>query len=178
MWRLRANWAAIMRGMIYVTAWLAPPGLDVRRRGVRDRHLITARGPRIRVGVGRGEALARSAVIVRGTEGARGAGPRRCGRPGAAGFYAVAMTEQRLPGDVRLVLVERAGCHLCQDARAVLAEVAAATGQAYAIVDVDDSPALQEAYGELVPVILVDGIERGHWRLDAGRIRAALTAGD
>lgn len=68
--------------------------------------------------------------------------------------------------DVRVLLVERAGCHLCADAHAVLDAVTAATGVGWASVDVDSSPDLLDAYGELVPVVLVDGHERGHWRLD------------
>lgn len=76
--------------------------------------------------------------------------------------------------DVRLLLVERAGCHLCADARAVLEEVAARTGEAWVSVDVDSSPDLLAAYGELVPLVLVDGRECGHWRLDAAAIETAL----
>ncbi|WP_454296191.1 glutaredoxin family protein [Salana multivorans] len=76
--------------------------------------------------------------------------------------------------DVRVLLVERAGCHLCADAHAVLDAVAARTGERWASVDVDSSPELLETYGELVPVALVDGRECGHWRLDPGVIEAEL----
>ena len=79
--------------------------------------------------------------------------------------------------DVRLLLVERAGCHLCADAHAVMEEVTRATAQPWVSVDVDASPELLEAYGELVPVVLVDGEPRGHWRLDAATVVKALKAG-
>jgi glutaredoxin len=52
-----------------------------------------------------------------------------------------------------VVFYTRAGCHLCEDARAMLD----ATGVAYRSVDVDDDRELQRAYGERVPVIEVDG---------------------
>lgn len=77
-------------------------------------------------------------------------------------------------GDVRVLLVERPGCHLCQAAHAVLDAVTAASGEHWASVDVDSSGQLQEAYGELVPVVLVDGVARGHWHLDARVVLAAL----
>lgn len=76
--------------------------------------------------------------------------------------------------DVRLLLIERAGCHLCDAGRRQVELAAARTYQPWRIVDVDDSPDLQEAWGELVPVALVDGVEVGHWHLDADRIVAAL----
>ncbi|GMA32412.1 glutaredoxin family protein [Litorihabitans aurantiacus] len=79
-------------------------------------------------------------------------------------------------GDVRLILVERLGCHLCQDAHRVLDAVTERTGHAWVSVDVDASPELQEQFGELVPVALVDGRPQGHWRLDASVIAAALGA--
>ena len=76
--------------------------------------------------------------------------------------------------DVRLLLVERARCHLCEDAHRVLDDVAAASGQPWVSVDVDASEELLEQFGELVPVVLVDGVPRGHWRLEAAPILAAL----
>lgn len=56
----------------------------------------------------------------------------------------------------------------------VLDAVEARTGERWVSVDVDSSPDLLEAYGELVPVVLVDGRERGHWRLDPSPILSAL----
>lgn len=76
--------------------------------------------------------------------------------------------------DVRLVLVERPGCHLCGPAREVVERVARECGEEWVGVNVDANPELLAAYGELVPVVLVDGIERGHWRLDEAELRRAL----
>ncbi|QTE29152.1 glutaredoxin family protein [Pengzhenrongella sicca] len=80
---------------------------------------------------------------------------------------------------VRVVLYGRAGCHLCDDARVIVAAVAAAAGTGWAEVDIDaeavrDGGALQREYGEQVPVVLVDGVQRDYWRIDAGRLAAAL----
>lgn len=79
--------------------------------------------------------------------------------------------------DVRVLLVERAGCHLCEDAHRVLDAVSATSGERWVSVDVDSAPDLQDAYGELVPVVLVDGAVAGYWRFDAAAVRAALAAG-
>lgn len=90
------------------------------------------------------------------------------------------------PGrDARVVLFGRVGCHLCVDARALVASVCAETGDDWAEVDVDDPdlPALPggrsvfDEYSELVPVVEVDGVRQGYWRIDADRVRRALAAG-
>ncbi|MFC8193471.1 glutaredoxin family protein [Cellulomonas sp. NPDC057328] len=83
--------------------------------------------------------------------------------------------------DARLVLYGRAGCHLCDDARAVVRRVSAATGAPWAEVDVDvplpDGRVLADELGELVPVVDVDGVRRGYWRVDEARLLRALAAG-
>jgi hypothetical protein len=40
--------------------------------------------------------------------------------------------------------------------------------------DVDAETALAEEYGDRVPVVLLDGAEHCYWRVDEGRLRAAL----
>ena len=42
-------------------------------------------------------------------------------------------------------------------------------------VSVDDDPALRERFGEEVPVTFVDGAQHDFWRVDAERLRRALT---
>ena len=80
----------------------------------------------------------------------------------------------------RIVLFSRAGCHLCDDARDVVRTVADETGDRWAEVDVDapaaDGRDLLAAYGELVPVVEVDGVRQGYWRIEAARLRRALAA--
>lgn len=80
----------------------------------------------------------------------------------------------------RVVLHVRAGCHLCDDARVVVRRVAAEQGVAWEEVDVDaaaehDGGALRREYGEEVPVVTVDGVPRGFFRIDAERLRKALS---
>ena len=56
---------------------------------------------------------------------------------------------------MRLVLYSRPGCHLCDDARAVLDDV----GEPYEEIDIESDDALHAAYLERIPVIAVDGVE-------------------
>ena len=76
-----------------------------------------------------------------------------------------------------VVLVTRIGCHLCAEAAPVVAREAARAGAAYAERDVDADPDDLAAYGEQVPVVLLDGVPHGYWQVDPKALRAALRAG-
>ena len=77
---------------------------------------------------------------------------------------------------VRVTLYSRPGCHLCDDARVVIARVCDDLGETFAEVDIDSDPDLEDRFGEEVPVTFVDGKQHDFWRVDAGRLRAALGA--
>ena len=77
----------------------------------------------------------------------------------------------------RVRLYTKPGCHLCDDARAVIEAVCAETGESYDEVDITAGPESAElvrAYGEEIPVTFVDGKQHDFWRVDADRLRAAL----
>ena len=75
----------------------------------------------------------------------------------------------------RVVLMTRAGCHLCDDARAVVEEVCAGRGVAFSVRDVDSDPQLHRRYTDLVPLVLVDGMEHARYRVDARSLERALS---
>ncbi|WP_027795254.1 glutaredoxin family protein [Paraburkholderia acidipaludis] len=74
----------------------------------------------------------------------------------------------------QLVLYGRAWCHLCEEMRAAIEPLAAVAGARVEVIDVDSDPALQARYDELVPVLMCDGVELCHYRLDETRLREAL----
>ncbi len=76
----------------------------------------------------------------------------------------------------RVTFYSRPGCHLCEEAEAVVAAVCAELGERYETVMIDDDPALRERFTDEVPVTFVDGRQHDFWRVDAARLRAALTA--
>lgn len=77
----------------------------------------------------------------------------------------------------RVTLYGRPGCHLCDDARAVIARVCADLGESFTEVDVDSDPALLDRFGEEIPVTFVDGAQHDFWRVSETRLRAALGSG-
>jgi glutaredoxin len=76
----------------------------------------------------------------------------------------------------RVVLYAKPGCHLCDDARAVIDQVCAELGEGYDEVDITTDPALVARFGEEIPVTFVDGRQHDFWRVDVRRLRAALAA--
>ena len=85
---------------------------------------------------------------------------------------------------MRLTLLSRAYCHLCDEMLAAVEPLAAAAGATVAVVDVDADAELERAYGDRVPVLFAGepaaGDELCHFRVDLRRIEAALgrRAGD
>ena len=79
---------------------------------------------------------------------------------------------------MKLTLLTRAYCHLCDDMRAALAPLLAGRGVTVVELDVDADPALETRFGELVPVLILGdpdgGRELCHYYLDAEAVRAAL----
>jgi glutaredoxin len=74
----------------------------------------------------------------------------------------------------RITLLTRPGCHLCDDARAVIARVAEQAGVGWAERDITGSAEDLAAYSDMVPVTFVDGVQHDFWRVSEDRLRAAL----
>ena len=77
-------------------------------------------------------------------------------------------------GEPRVLVLTRPGCHLCEEAIAVVESIVAETGDSYEERNVDRDPELLRSYNEQVPVIFVDGRQHDFWRVDPDRLRAAL----
>jgi hypothetical protein len=75
-----------------------------------------------------------------------------------------------------ITLLTRPGCHLCDDARSVIASVAAELGVPWHERDITESDGDLRAYGDMIPVTLIDGVQHDFWRVSEPRLRAALTA--
>ncbi|HWM03404.1 MAG TPA: glutaredoxin family protein [Actinophytocola sp.] len=75
-----------------------------------------------------------------------------------------------------VTVVSRQGCHLCEVAEADVARICAELAVEWRVEDVDTDAALLAEYGDRVPVILIDDVEHGYWRLEEDRFRAALAS--
>lgn len=78
------------------------------------------------------------------------------------------------PQEPRITMLGRPGCHLCDEARAVIAAVAAECGVCWSEHDITQSDEQLNQYRDMVPVTFVDGVQHDFWRVSADRLRAAL----
>ena len=77
---------------------------------------------------------------------------------------------------MRLVLYGRDGCHLCDEARAVLERVRRDTPFALVERDIEADDALLRRYLERIPVVALDGRELFDFFVDEDALRAALSS--
>lgn len=76
---------------------------------------------------------------------------------------------------VTVTLIGKPGCHLCDDARAVVTEVVAGReGVELVELSIVDDDALHARYWDEIPVVLLDDAVHTIYRVDAERLRAAL----
>ena len=78
------------------------------------------------------------------------------------------------PDAARVVVLVRQGCHLCEDALAVVDAVCRDASETWSSVDVDSDPTLRARWTDHVPVTFVDGVQHSLWFVDADALRAAL----
>ena len=79
---------------------------------------------------------------------------------------------------VRLRLISRSGCHLCEEMRREVDALLAERPRQWEIVDVDSDPELSRRYGEVIPVLFVNGTLFARVRLPrlASRLRLLRAA--
>ncbi|MGW2602072.1 glutaredoxin family protein [Streptomyces klenkii] len=79
------------------------------------------------------------------------------------------------PADSTVTLIGKPGCHLCDAAEAVIADVCGELGARWEKKDITQDEELHRKYWEQIPVVLVDGAQHDFWRVDPDRLRKALT---
>jgi glutaredoxin len=72
----------------------------------------------------------------------------------------------------QVVIYTRRGCHLCEEAEAMLLRL----GLRPRLVDIDADPSLRERYSDCVPVVEIDGRERFRGRVNEVLLRRIVAA--
>ena len=75
-----------------------------------------------------------------------------------------------------VVFYTRAGCHLCDNARAIVEEVRTRKPFSLTFVDLDVDAAAREKYWDKIPVVEVDGRLHAKYRVDAQAFERRLDA--
>ena len=82
------------------------------------------------------------------------------------------------PKPVALKLLSKPGCHLCDDARAVIDRVRDELSPRYLtsleVVNILGDEHLASMYSEDIPVLFVNGKQHAVWKVDETRLTAAI----
>lgn len=76
-----------------------------------------------------------------------------------------------------ITLYSKPGCHLCEDAKAALISLAADYEVSLEEKDITQDASLFEKYRYTIPVMIVDGEIELECRIDATKLRRALSEG-
>jgi glutaredoxin len=76
----------------------------------------------------------------------------------------------------RLTLLGKPGCHLCEEARAVIAAVGERHPFELEEVDITRDPELERRYRERIPVIVIDGKEALELVIDPTELEGCLAS--
>ena len=69
------------------------------------------------------------------------------------------MTRYKEPKPIAVTFYTKAGCHLCEEARDMLEDIAALTQFELTEIDIRSNPAIFEKYRYRIPVIIIDSEE-------------------
>ena len=70
------------------------------------------------------------------------------------------MTKPEEPKPIQVTFYTKAGCHLCEEARDMLEDIAALTRFELTEIDIRNNPAIFEKYRYRIPVIIINDEEQ------------------
>ena len=82
---------------------------------------------------------------------------------------------QAKPATTNVIFYTKAGCHLCDDARELLEELAEEVEYDLREIDILSDPQLFEAYRYRIPVIIINGQATVEGRISQEALRKAFT---
>jgi glutaredoxin len=79
-----------------------------------------------------------------------------------------------MPKSIQIEIYSRPGCHLCDEAKAVVEPLISRYPVELTVTDVDTDAALRASYGTEIPVVMINGVEAFRHRVDAGELERKL----
>jgi glutaredoxin len=73
-----------------------------------------------------------------------------------------------------ITIYSRHGCHLCDDAQAVLESMREELNFEIEVINIDEDAELIKLYSDQVPVIHIDGLHHDFYKVDPVRFRSSL----
>jgi glutaredoxin len=70
------------------------------------------------------------------------------------------------PHSIQIDIYSRPGCHLCDEAKDVIERVRRRYPFSLRTINIESDPTLEEAYGEQIPVVLINGNKAFKFHVD------------
>src|SRR5215469_5447656 len=84
------------------------------------------------------------------------------------------VTKAKEPAPVQVTFYTKAGCHLCEEARDMLDDIAASTPYELTEIDIRSDPAIFEQYRYRIPVIIVNTTQVVEGRINYSDLASAF----
>jgi len=81
-----------------------------------------------------------------------------------------------MPEPIRIEIYSRPGCHLCEDAKAVIEQFRESYPIVMNVIDIESSAELEHRYGVDIPVVFINGDEAYRHRVDRAELERNLKA--
>jgi glutaredoxin len=79
-----------------------------------------------------------------------------------------------MPESIQIEIYSRPGCHLCDDAKALIEPFIRRYSITLTVTDVDSDAGLRQAYGSEIPVVMINGKEAFRHRIDSASLERKL----
>jgi glutaredoxin len=71
---------------------------------------------------------------------------------------------------IQIDIYSRPGCHLCDEAKAVIERVQQRFAFILRVINIERDPALEKEYGEQIPVVFVNGSKAFKYHVDEAEL--------
>jgi len=71
-----------------------------------------------------------------------------------------------MPSDIQIDIYSRPGCHLCDEAKDIIDRVRKRHAFAVRVINIEEDPALESAYGTEIPVVFINGSKAFKYHVD------------
>ena len=71
-----------------------------------------------------------------------------------------------MPSGIHIEIYSRPGCHLCDEAKKAIERVRKRHGFELRVINIEEDPALESAYGTEIPVVFINGAKAFKYHVD------------
>ena len=75
-----------------------------------------------------------------------------------------------MPSGIQVDIYSRPGCHLCDEAKEVIDRVRKRHGFTLRVINIENDPALEAAYGTEIPVVFINGTKAFKYHVDESQL--------